>query len=1120
MDLDANGLSHLVKSNFIPVVLVLFSPEVEKICEKNSINIVQLLSKFSFSFLNEQTKVKTLGEQPYDIRGFQVRFSTNSELAVRCISHEEQEPLIENYLNQVSSFHAEERTYGENDVLANAQDCAEYKKSVLGGDPTPWFTHFRWHYLRSLGITETEFFEHPVATLLITSSSLSNPNESFLSLFNEKNPPTLFSQSTMMDSNIPKFYLLLDEVNSPSPTNYIKKFDDMKGIFEKNKCHLLRINSLTEANAQNNYLSAEDLQRTESFVKDLIFRGILPSMERTVLTLNEFVVNTRSRGIGGQIRGFFGFGSKKKTTGPTFAESKPEVAPSPASSGENNPTYLLNSVESSQKRLADYLFMLQDYNEALNIYKNSSKDFLNDKSWKWVASSFEMIGLATFLLDPMRKDTESNFENAYVNYYKDNLFRFAVRTAFFCAEILKSKGQHAVAGNKLANTAIDMEEDYLCSGMLYEQAAFAFLHADSPRKYAFRLVQAGQSFVEAKQMTHAFRCFSAISPLYYNRNWHFINDEMYFYLARCGFSLGHHQRATDHIIKLLEHNYQDPYQQSSYLREFLHICKKNLEEQNIERMEIPLPAIKNDTVVAFLRDYPSRSPLQEMWKEMEESLKGEKIVYNRYKPVPIKKRTPRLSVLGEPIYVEIELSNPLQIPLQFSDLQLGAVHESSKDKKDDGEGELFVCSKFDLLLTPCESKRTRFTITPLCEGKLEITCIKFLLCSTVRGFQKILLPKKRLNDTSDQKKGVFYEDNLDLTVKVTSSMPLLDVSFSDFPPAMLQGQLFEIQMQLKNSGKSALNSVSVKMSHPAFFSFGKEEENKSQVSVSIESLLPGESKSFPVWIRAHKIGNYSFYFLFSYQSEVPNPEMKHRFQRVSKQLKVLPSIKLEATTTVSYSSLNAYLLDIQVNNISDESETAITEDFELISLSSNSHNWIIEPLNKKSNDEMFKIAQNQSTNFFFRIIPALEDQVEDESTNSFISKHSLSSNSQKDLSSIPSFDFLEREKMMIAAKEKKRAVPGAENSNATPLNKRESNLDLMLLWRTTADFSKITLPYGGPNHPSSSNKMEVVGQQNSCFIPFLIPATVDQVLSEEDDNPLRFSIECPRKVIHDFNQER
>jgi len=45
----------------------------------------------------------------------------------------------------------------------------------------------------------------------------------------------------------------------------------------------------------------------------------------------------------------------------------------------------------------------------------------------------------------------------------------------------------------------------------------------------------------------------------------------------------------------------------------------------------------------------------------------------------------------------------------------------------------------------------------------------------------------------------------------------------------------------------------------------------------------------------------------------------------------------------------------------------------------------------------------------------------------------------------------------------------------------------------------------------------IVGQHNSCNISFLTPTTKDQTVPE--NHFLRFSIESPRKILHDFQQE-
>ena len=64
--------------------------------------------------------------------------------------------------------------------------------------------------------------------------------------------------------------------------------------------------------------------------------------------------------------------------------------------------------------------MMQDYTEALNIYKNASKDYLNDKTYKMYAAAQEMGGLCMFLLDPTKKDIETFLDNAYLSYIRGN----------------------------------------------------------------------------------------------------------------------------------------------------------------------------------------------------------------------------------------------------------------------------------------------------------------------------------------------------------------------------------------------------------------------------------------------------------------------------------------------------------------------------------------------------------------------------------------------------------------------------------------------------------------------------------------------------------------------------
>jgi hypothetical protein len=172
----------------------------------------------------------------------------------------------------------------------------------------------------------------------------------------------------------------------------------------------------------------------------------------------------------------------------------------------------------------------------------------------------------------------------------------------------------------------------------------------------------------------------------------------------------------------------------------------------------------------------------------------------------------------------------------------------------------------------------------------------------------------------------------ELKIKITTTMPLLDVDFKKFPDSMHQGnyharakkkgdgkgkllfstfcitsttgQIEKVNVEFRNSGKCNLHNVFVKLSHPSFFTFGtsstpqsvidtrfaimsnirspaarggvtggtlnptEDNTDLSILKVPIDSLSPGESVVIPLWIRAHKTGPASFHFLWHYQSQV------------------------------------------------------------------------------------------------------------------------------------------------------------------------------------------------------------------------------------------------------------
>ncbi|KAI7886863.1 ER-golgi trafficking TRAPP I complex 85 kDa subunit-domain-containing protein [Mucor mucedo] len=91
------------------------------------------------------------------------------------------------------------------------------------------------------GITEHETFDHPVATMIVISSSNPDPVSTIMQLYNP-NVPSFTIDKPYVDTNILRYYVVLHDPNRTS-------LEQSKSVFDKLKrtvglhCHLLTINS-------------------------------------------------------------------------------------------------------------------------------------------------------------------------------------------------------------------------------------------------------------------------------------------------------------------------------------------------------------------------------------------------------------------------------------------------------------------------------------------------------------------------------------------------------------------------------------------------------------------------------------------------------------------------------------------------------------------------------------------------------------------------------------------------------------------------------------------------------------------------------------------------------------
>jgi hypothetical protein len=336
------------------------------------------------------------------------------------------------------------------------------------------------------------------------------------------------------------------------------QFRKMNEAFGATACRLLHINSSNGSDNVNDiwtaflpkreqflrrsedrsnigkFLSQQDLSYVAALVDEVVTTGIIPSMERKIKHINSTVVS-KKKGIRGTFSNWFG--TKKKE----------EIV-----TGKSQ-----GSAEIQIRRMADYCFMLRDYETALATYKLVSSDFKNNKDLKHYAGTMEFIALCTLfynqgmLTSQVRKDVESSLDSAFSNYNMVGENRYALRSAFFLAMGCKARGDQRRAAEVFTRASNLEPSNHLLNALLFEQTAFSYLLYQSPksqtRKFALFLVLAGHRYfllsgalrtqVQQQQISntdygilqtahHSYRCYKNVLLIHNKKEWAVIFEHM------------------------------------------------------------------------------------------------------------------------------------------------------------------------------------------------------------------------------------------------------------------------------------------------------------------------------------------------------------------------------------------------------------------------------------------------------------------------------------------------------------------------------------------------------------------------------------------------------------------
>jgi hypothetical protein len=197
-----------------------------------------------------------------------------------------------------------------------------------------------------------------------------------------------------------------------------------------------------------------------------------------------------------------------------------------------------------------------------------------------------------------------------------------------------------------------------------------------------------------------------------------------------------------------------------------------------------------------------------------------------------------ITVVGEPVYVEVQVENPLSISVELQHLQLfGCLETVGGDADKDSEGgaeggkkgkgqctladmsllemksavEAGAHDNADLqvddrriLLEPDSKQKVILCLCPLKEGKLRVLGVRWCLYGEVWGLHMFKRKGRLLQKSRQQRAMKMRADDHMLEAQVVEPMPWLGVDLTGLPHTLLQGEVRRVELVLSNHGQDEM----------------------------------------------------------------------------------------------------------------------------------------------------------------------------------------------------------------------------------------------------------------------------------------------------------------------------
>ncbi|RMX65998.1 hypothetical protein KXD40_003116 [Peronospora effusa] len=587
-----------VQDVFAPVVLTCSTPEAERIAQKNNLSVADLLN--GFARLNDADTPLRSVTHPIQLACFNFRFLASNQFHTLGLN-EATEQLNDSIKRHPPQHNAALAVELDIPRVTSVDDVPTYLQ-VIGADAEgshdimPWYRSFKHTLMDTFRCEEYSLLCHPVAMMVVVSSTDPNPRHSFEELIAPRNLPLPFQQELYDATLVPKFYMVIHDVfetkgTSIDPDAILRNMN----ITTVNGA-VLRINSLPVEDApvpspfakvwtENPYvrpplfpyeldiypqvsdgvgtlLSRDDVAQVKAFVRDFGLRFILSSLEGRIFQLNE-VVSAMKKGVKNVFKSWL---------------RKPKDLRQSNASVSGGVVYNCSSIESQTRLLADTAFLVRDYELALQMYRLVRDDFKSDKSVLHCANVNEMIAICLLLTkgSPMQMMNALDSANAiYAKTPSPLTQRLAIRAAVIAGEVYHTLSKSGMSTDYMDNASAALirgstMEQGICAAVLMECAALCDLRARLPkfRKYGFRMVMAGHVFHSLGHEQHSARCYSLARAIYDCSGWFLVEDHINFMLAQQANKLDNRMASINLFLKLIGTGRNSASQQEAMLYDF------------------------------------------------------------------------------------------------------------------------------------------------------------------------------------------------------------------------------------------------------------------------------------------------------------------------------------------------------------------------------------------------------------------------------------------------------------------------------------------------------------------------------------------------------------------------